>query len=605
MWLFYDEKPSSTVNPDEDYWSSHLHPSDRERVKLNIAQVVASNEMRFRDEFRIVKKDGTIRWLQAIANVTRDIDGKATRMYGVNLDITDRKDTEERIKLSENQLRLVTNAVPALISYVDNNERYRFVNQQFNEWFGIPTENLVGKKVRDVFGNQAYRLLKPQIDEALAGNQVAFETTLVYKGVGARYVHISYMPDIGVDGNVYGFYGLTNDLTDLKRSQDLLLSTEERMAVMVENVVDYAIFSMDSEGCIDSWNSGAQAIFGYSESEIIGRNCDILFTPEDLAKGLPSKEMRTARQKGRASEDRWYLRKDGTRFYASGVMIPLHVGKVLTGYAKIASDLTEKQRRADELQRAHDELENRVKERTRELAESNLALVQEMEEREVAERQRITLLGRLVTGQEVERRRIALDLHDHLGQLLTALRLKIASLKELSVNHAEIASRVERLQEIGERLDSEVSFLAWELRPSALDDLGLVDAIGAFVNEWSRHYEIAADFHSAGLTKDRLNRDTESHLYRIAQEALNNIIKHAGASRVSVILEKRDGDVILIVEDDGSGFDSSALRDSGDAEMGLGLIGMRERAMLVGGGIEIESACGAGTTIFVRVPISN
>lgn len=140
-------------------------------------------------------------------------------------------------------------------------------------------------------------------------------------------------------------------------------------------------------------------------------------------------------------------------------------------------------------------------------------------------------------------------------------------------------------------------------RPSMIWDSWMQSEL--FVNEWSRHYEIAADFHSAGLTKDRLNRDTESHLYRIAEEALNNIIKHAGASRVSVILEKRDGDVILIVEDDGSGFDSSALRDSGDAEMGLGLIGMRERAMLVGGGIEIESACGAGTTIFVRVPISN
>ena len=604
MWKFYDEE-SSGINPDHEYWLSHLHPSDRERMNLSIKDALDSKSEFYQNEFRIVGKGGTVRWIETIANIERDETGKALRMYGVNLDVTERKDTEERIRLSENQLRLVTNAVPALISYVDSSERYRFVNQQFNEWFGIPTDELVGRKVRDVFGPQAYRVIKPHISDALAGRPVSFETALTYRSVGTRYVHISYMPDIGLDGTVYGYYGLTNDLTDLKRSQDLLRSSEERMALMVENVTDYAIFSMNDEGVIDNWNTGAEIIFGYSTDEIVGRPCDILFTPEDVARGIPLKEMRTARQKGRASDDRWHLRKDGTRFFASGVMMPLYLGKTLTGYAKIAGDLTEKQRRADELQRAHDELEVRVNERTRELAEANLALVQEMEVREIAERQRIDLLGRLVAGQEVERRRIARDLHDQLGQRVTALRLKIASLKDISVGHDEIAARVQRLQEIGEKLDSEVSFLAWELRPTTLDDLGLVDAARAYVNEWSLHYDIEAEFHSSGLSKGRLQHETETHLYRITQEALNNIIKHADATYVTVLLEKRDNEVLLIVEDNGKGFDTASVTTSGDAEMGLGLIGMRERAALAAGDLEVESAPGNGTTIFVRVPISS
>ncbi|MFT3744807.1 MAG: ATP-binding protein [Pyrinomonadaceae bacterium] len=182
------------------------------------------------------------------------------------------------------------------------------------------------------------------------------------------------------------------------------------------------------------------------------------------------------------------------------------------------------------------------------------------------------------------------------------MRLKIASLKEMSANSKEISSRVERLQEIGERLDAEVSFLAWELRPTALDDLGLVDAVGAFVNEWSRHYEIPAEFHSTGLSKARLNHDTETHLYRITQESLNNILKHAQANLVTVLLEKRDEHVILIIEDDGRGFENNTSRNSKDSDMGLGLIGMRERAILVGGELEVESSPGKGTTIFVRVP---
>ena len=602
MWSFYGEEPQD-INPDEDYWSSHLHINDLERVKLNVHQVANSGKDVFRDEFRIVRKDGTMRWIGAAAKVIRDPSGAPLRMHGVNLDITDRKEAEDRIRLSENQLRLVTGRVPALISYVDRDERYRFVNTKFTEWLGSPTSEMVGRKVRDVLGAKIYRVLKPHIKKALSGEEVAFEALLTYSKVGERYVQASYVPDIGVDGSVHGYYGLTHDMTDLKRSEALLRSSEERLGLLMDSFTDYAIFSMDSAGCIDSWNRGAENIFGYSEGEILGGSCEILFTPEDIANNIPEKELRNARRKGRATDDRWHLRKNGTRFFASGVMMPLYVGKDLTGYAKIARDLTEKKRLAEELQQAHDELEARVKQRTRELAETNVALIEEMEEREIAEKQRIELLRRLVTSQESERRRIARDIHDHLGQRLTALRLKIASLKELAAGHVEFSDRVERLQEIAELLDSEVSFLAWELRPTALDDLGLVDAVGTFVTEWSRHYDIQAEFHSANLQNDRMTAEMEIHLYRITQEALNNIAKHANAYQVSVLLEKRNNEVILIVEDDGTGFEPG--EDSPlETSKGLGLVGMAERAALVGGNIEIESAPGRGTTIYVRIPSS-
>ncbi len=603
MWSFYGEKPGD-VNPDEKYWSSHLHPNDRERVKSHLRNIVESNDEYFRDEFRIVRHDGTIRWMEAKARISRDDTGTAVRVCGVNLDITERKGAEERIRLSEYQLRVVTNAVPALISYVDRKERYRFVNHKYIEWFGRRPDELIGKKVKDVVGAAAYREIKPRIDEALSGAESTFETVLTYKNAGTRYVHVSLVPDVGIDGTVHGYYGLTHDLTDLKRSEDLLRSSEERMGMLMESFTDYAIFSTDSDGRVDTWNKGAEMIFGYSLEEAIGMSGDMIFTPDDIDRRIPDKERETARKKGRSSDERWHVRKDGSTFFASGVMMPLYIGKQLSGYAKIASDLTEKKKRAEELQRAHDELEMRVKERTRELAESNLALVTEMEEREVAERQRIDLLRRLVSSQELERRRIARDLHDQLGQRLTALRLKIASLKDSPPGAPEFDARVHRLQEIAERLDSEVSFLAWELRPSALDDLGLTDAIGAFVNEWSKHYEIPADFYAANLGTDRLNRDAETHLYRISQEALNNIAKHAKPSQVTVIMERRGDSVILIIEDNGVGFEPSTERLPSESGKGLGLVGMRERASLVGGGVEIESAPGKGTTIYVKVPFT-
>ena len=372
--------------------------------------------------------------------------------------------------------------------------------------------------------------------------------------------------------------------------------------MLTESFTDYAIFSTDVEGRIDSWNPGAANIFGCDAQDILGRSYEILFTPEDVINGVPIKEMRLARKSSRAFSERWQTRKDGSRFFASGVMAPLYVGNVLSGYAKITSDLTERQRTAEALQRSHDELESRVMERTLELAAANAALVAEINERKTAERQKIEFLQRLVTSQEDQRQRIARDLHDQLGQRLTALRLKIAAMKEVCEHDENLRARAIRLQEISELLDSEVSFLAWELRPFALDELGLVEAVGTFVREWSKHYEIPAEFHSSGLANVQLDKNADSHLYRIAQEALNNVVKHARATGVNVLLEKTGEELILIVEDDGIGISNN--RGNGrKGGKGLGLEGMRERAVLIGGALEIESAPSAGTTIYVRVPL--
>jgi signal transduction histidine kinase len=168
--------------------------------------------------------------------------------------------------------------------------------------------------------------------------------------------------------------------------------------------------------------------------------------------------------------------------------------------------------------------------------------------------------------------------------------------------NGEIA-RVERLQEIAHHLDSEISFLASELRPNTLDDLGLEAALRAHATDWSRHYDVKLEFHSTSQIGRSLGRDVEIQLYRIAQEALNNVAKHARATQVNLLLEQAAENLVLIIEDDGVGFDEKAsrLRRSG---RGMGLIGMNERASLIGAAIEIESEKDSGTTIFVRLPLN-
>jgi signal transduction histidine kinase len=157
---------------------------------------------------------------------------------------------------------------------------------------------------------------------------------------------------------------------------------------------------------------------------------------------------------------------------------------------------------------------------------------------------------------------------------------------------------VESIETIAQRLDRDVDHLVWELRPTALDDLGLRAALANYVQDWSGRVGIAAKLHTSGLLDDRLPADAETALYRIAQEALTNVAKHARAANVDVILERRADTVLLIIEDDGVGFDPAG---AGGGGQGFGLLGMQERAGLVGAMLEIESSAGKGTTVLVRM----
>jgi len=264
------------------------------------------------------------------------------------------------------------------------------------------------------------------------------------------------------------------------------------------------------------------------------------------------------------------------------------------------SDVTESKVAKVELERTQLKLEEKVAERTKDLQMANESLLSEVAERRRSEVVRVKLLNQLVNAQEAERSRLARDLHDQLGQQLTALRLKLESIKAQANKRS--TSDIEQLLSITGQLDSDVEFLAWQLRPVVLDDLGLVEALRLYVARWAEHVNITSEFHSAGFdTTKRLAPEVENNLYRIAQEALNNVAKHSHASNVDVLLEQRDGHLVLIVEDNGVGF----VHDDRPDESRLGLIGVRQRASLLGGTVEIESTPGKGATLFVRTPLKD
>ena len=255
-----------------------------------------------------------------------------------------------------------------------------------------------------------------------------------------------------------------------------------------------------------------------------------------------------------------------------------------------------------QLSRSAEGLETRVAMRTAELAKANEALTAALAERERAERERNELLLQLGVAQEEERRRLSRDLHDEVGQHLTALGLGLQALSDVVPAGSEVDRRAAQLRELAGTLGRELHALAVRVRPKVLDDFGLIAALTSFAEEWTRQHGIVAEVH-AGADLERLPPSVESALYRIVQEALTNVAKHSDATHTSVVVERSGGSVHVIVEDDGKGFDADVVADAGKRPAALGLLGIRERAALLGGSLQVETAPGAGTTIFVRLPI--
>jgi PAS domain S-box-containing protein len=366
-----------------------------------------------------------------------------------------------------------------------------------------------------------------------------------------------------------------------------LTTSEARYRTLVDNVEDYAIFLLDAAGVITEWTPGAERVKGYTAAEAVGQPLALFYTPEDVAAGAVDRELAEAAATGRVEREGWRVRKGGARFWANEIATAVRDpdGR-LVGFTKIARDLTERRLGAQAVERAQ------------------LAAARD------------DLRRQLAAAEEAERRRLARELHDQLGQELTAFRLGLDDAARLATAlagatartsedapAAPVLARLAQLQALAGRMTAGVRYLALELRPPELDDLGLESALETYVAEWSARYGVQAEVAVTGLRAERdVAAEVGSTLYRIAQEALTNVAKHAKATHVSVIVEKPDGEVRLIVEDDGRGFEPEATAAQVRAERRLGLAGMRERAALVRGTLTVESSP-SGTTLYVRVPV--
>lgn len=349
-------------------------------------------------------------------------------------------------------------------------------------------------------------------------------------------------------------------------SESALRKSEERFRLLVEGVQDYAIYSLDANGTITSWNTGARRIKGYTADEIIGQSFSRFYTPEDVAVGLPGKVLQIAREEGHYQGEGWRVRKDGSRFWCSVVVTAVRddSGDVV-GFSKITRDMTERKALMDRIQEHAEELEK---------TQQNLR----------------RLSAQLLQVQDDERRRLARELHDGAGQILAALNMNLESVHDAIKGQVapQLAQRLAESIRLASQVIKETRTLSYLLHPPLLDEAGLRDALRWFVGGFIERSGIQTELEiSPNLS--RLSQELEIAIFRIIQEALTNIHRHSGSRKASIHLALQRNEVSLTIKDEGIGVPPAATLEgsSKNRKLGVGVAGMRERVLQLGGQFEI------------------
>ncbi len=397
------------------------------------------------------------------------------------------------------------------------------------------------------------------------------------------------------------------DVTDRKLAERILRDNEERLRLLVQGVQKYAIFQLDPVGHVLSWNSSAERLKGYSSEEIIGKHFSIFYPQEDLMNEKPQNILAAAARDGQSEDEGWRVRKDGSRFWANVVVTALRdPNGNLQGFAKLTRDMSERREKEEALTKAKELLELRIEQRAAVLTRVNEELRTEIAERERVETQlRMSrdelraLAGRLQTVREEERTSISREIHDELGQACTAIKMDLALIgRRLTEKQSHLQTKIASAMELVDSTIATLRRIASELRPRTLDDLGLIAALESQAQEFESRTGIRCN---VALPKEPLTLDADrsTAIFRIFQESLTNVARHAHATSVEAHFEKDNDRLIFRVSDNGIGFDPANAK----AQKSLGVVGMQERALMFNGDVKIEGVPGVGTTMTLTIPL--
>jgi PAS domain S-box-containing protein len=549
-------------------FSMFFTAEDRAAGKPEHALETARSTGRFADEGWRLRKDGSRFWALAVIDAIRDESGELVGFAKITRDLTERRAAEEQVRQSHARLQAITDNSPAAMCLKDRNRRYRFANAKFLERHALREEQVIGRTDEEIFPRrQALALAAHDLDVLARGQAVQFEEHS--RDAGAeRYAMVSKFPVFDSAGRVAGVGMVAADITD-RRLTEQALREQRALLAEAQKVAGLGSWEWDPESGRLLWSDELYRIYGVS--------------PESFQPGFEAYLERVH------PEDR----------QNSGAMMAraLMDGRGFTMQERIL-------RPGGEVRHLRNHGEVVRNERGKGIKILGACLdVTEQRHSETALRQAAQdlhgLTRRLVQLEEAERRRIAGELHDRVGQSLSALNINLdIILRDDTLAPATKQRLEDSLALVDGTLQSIENVMA-ELRPPLLDEYGLAAALGWHAEEFSRRTGIRASVEEATPEAAKnLRMAAALALYRIAQEALNNAAKHSRANNVRIEISVADNEVVLAVRDDGQGFDIAKGRRGR-----WGMTTMRERAEAAGGHLKVESAAGKGTRVVATVPL--
>ncbi len=394
-----------------------------------------------------------------------------------------------------------------------------------------------------------------------------------------------------------------------KKVEDALKESEALYHSLVETSQDL-IWRCDAEGKYIFLNKAWEKTHGYKIEEMLGKPFTYFQRPEVAAADIEHFKSHVKRDPVDSimGYETTQISKSGEEIHLVFNAIPLYdsEGKII-GRQGTAHDITLRKRAEEALKKAHDELEIRVRERTTELVTMTEQLKQEIDERKKAGKelgkfheQLRNLSAHLQSVREEEREKIAREIHDELGQTLTALKMELSTLaNKLYPDHKPLLEKAKSMTKIIDKTIQSVKRICAELRPAILDHFGLPAAIEWHVEEFESRTGIKCDV-SIEPKEINIDQDLSTALFRILQEALTNVVRHANATEVGISLKGEEGKIVLKVSDNGKGITKKQISDPINT---FGLIGVKERVHYFGGEIEIKGIRNKGTTLIVNIPV--
>lgn len=514
-----------------------------------------SYEMEYR------KKNGDVFLSETVGTPVRDENDEAIGLVAIVRDITERKRAEDALRESEEFSSSLLENSPNSIIVINPDTAIRYVNPAFETLTGYAASEIAGRKAPyPWWTGEASSISMEEFGAALEIGLTEAEFTFKKKNGDRFWVEITSVP-VKSDGRLKYYLSNWIEITERKRAEEIIMESEERFRKTVENA-PFGYYRVDRDGLWQYVNPQWEKMHGISLDEIKGRSFSVI-QPEETYEQA-EENMRRALAGEKIAGEFKMRRKDGTLGHHSFTLQPVYKEGDIIAIEGFISDLT-KQKRAEEHIRR--------------------------------------LSQQLLEVQEMERRLISRELHDRVAQDLSAAKISCDTLVDDQAAVSPVQrQRVSELSESLERSIMAVRDLSYELRPPGLETMGLGQTFFQYCQDFSTRYGIEVDFQCAGMESLKLDGNAEINLYRMVQEGLNNVLKHAAASRISVKLVAAYPDVILRIEDNGKGFDVESRMISAADERRMGLRSMEERTALLGGEMTIQSSPGHGAKICIRFP---